>query len=253
MGRRITDADLNNFAIRSFRDTADQDYIAARLACRAGLIPQFHWSALQAIEKYLKGILLLNRIVAKNVRHDLERALTYAEKLSFRIELSKGSRELIKLLDTCGRFRYLETSWSMYGPRLCLLDQAVWEVRRYCQVLDFEGVFPDGSRRNLLAANLKAITASEKSPHRFHLMAGRLEEIVAKKAHPARAALIWQNFYFGPRGRKTVRMRTGFSAVNAPLSLHPEILDEVLRYVFLPKEVVEAFRREIAQRASRRS
>ena len=253
MGRRITDADLNSFAIRCFRDTADQDYIAARLSYRAGLIPQFHWSALQAIEKYLKGILLLNRIVAKNLSHDLELALAHADKLSFRIELTDGTRNLIKLLDTYGRFRYLETSWSIHGPRLCLLDRAVWEVRRYCQVLDFEGVFPDGSRRNLLSANLKALKASEKLPHRHHLFGGRLEEIVAKETHPARPGLIWQNLYFGSRGRKAVRMRTGFSAVNAPLSLHPEILEEVLRYVYLPKEVVKAFRAEICKRSKSRA
>jgi len=45
----IDDAALNSFAIRSFRDVADFDYIAARMAYRARLIPQFHWSALQAI------------------------------------------------------------------------------------------------------------------------------------------------------------------------------------------------------------
>jgi len=55
---------INNFATRSFRDTGDGDYIAARLAYRAQLIPQFLWSSLQAIEKYLKCVLVLNRIRA---------------------------------------------------------------------------------------------------------------------------------------------------------------------------------------------
>lgn len=45
---------VNDFAARSFRDVADRDYVAARLACRAGLMPQFLWSAQQAFEKYLK-------------------------------------------------------------------------------------------------------------------------------------------------------------------------------------------------------
>jgi hypothetical protein len=44
---------LNDFAKRCFRDVADHDYILARLAYRSGLFPQFHWCALQAIEKYL--------------------------------------------------------------------------------------------------------------------------------------------------------------------------------------------------------
>lgn len=32
---------INDFAIRSFRDTADEDYIAARMCWRAQLIPPF--------------------------------------------------------------------------------------------------------------------------------------------------------------------------------------------------------------------
>ncbi|MBU0482592.1 MAG: hypothetical protein KKG47_15985 [Proteobacteria bacterium] len=70
---------LNDFAIRSFRDVADSDYIAARMAYRAQLVQQFLWSGLQAMEKYLKCILLLNRIKAKNVRHDLAVALRLIE------------------------------------------------------------------------------------------------------------------------------------------------------------------------------
>ena len=54
------DRELNLFAIRSFRDVADNDYIAARLAYRAHLPGQFLWSCEQAIEKYLKFILFLS-------------------------------------------------------------------------------------------------------------------------------------------------------------------------------------------------
>ena len=49
---------LNNIATRSFRDVADQDYIAARLCYRSNLMVQFVWMAEQAIEKYLKAILV---------------------------------------------------------------------------------------------------------------------------------------------------------------------------------------------------
>lgn len=42
---------LNDFATRCFRDVADGDYIAARLAWRAKLFPQFLSSAQQAPEK----------------------------------------------------------------------------------------------------------------------------------------------------------------------------------------------------------
>ena len=56
-------AKINHFAIRCFRDTGDADYLAARMAMRARLAIPFLWSAEQAIEKYLKCILLLNRHV----------------------------------------------------------------------------------------------------------------------------------------------------------------------------------------------
>ena len=67
---------LNDFAYRSFRDVADGDYISARMAWRARLLSQCLWGAQQTIEKYLKCILLLNRIEAPNVRHDLGAALS---------------------------------------------------------------------------------------------------------------------------------------------------------------------------------
>src|SRR5262249_9687490 len=38
------DRDLNSFAFRSFRDVADADYIAARMAYRALLPVQFLWA-----------------------------------------------------------------------------------------------------------------------------------------------------------------------------------------------------------------
>ena len=38
---------LNDFALRSFRDIADGDYITARWACRAGLLPQYLWASQQ--------------------------------------------------------------------------------------------------------------------------------------------------------------------------------------------------------------
>jgi len=94
---------LNDFAIRSFRDTGDYDYVCARMAYKAQLYPQFLWSGLQAIEKYLKCILLLNRIEAKNVYHDLEAALQLLKKdAPFEIRLSEPSLQFIKYFDTYG-------------------------------------------------------------------------------------------------------------------------------------------------------
>ncbi len=64
---------------------------------------------------------------------------------------------------------------------------------------------------------------------------------------PAREPLLWQNGFFGKRARRTVRLRKWFQAHNAPLYLNPQILDEVLKYVFPPKELVEGYRRHTKQ------
>lgn len=246
-----TSALLNDFAIRCFRDVADQDYIAARLSYRARLIPQFHWSGLQAIEKYLKAILLFNRIKAKDVNHDLARALHYAKKLPFDLNLSTSSTELIDHLDTYGRFRYLESSFHVHGPKLVQLDKTVWEIRRYCRVLDYELKLSDGRSKRMLDLELTRIGNSEKSPpHQFQLQGGMLEKILEKKDHPARKALVWQNGFFGSSVRRRVRMVQHFHATNAPLTLHPEILEEVLKYVYLPKEVVVAYQEVLTKRSS---
>lgn len=239
---------INDFAIRCFRDTADHDYIAARACYRAELIQQFHWLSLQAIEKYLKGILLLNRIRAKNVNHDLERALKLTEQLPFPLTLSTSTEKLIEHLDTFGRFRYLESSFFIYGAKLVELDRAVWEIRRFCRSLNYDIEDRNGGRKNMLAAELAAIDASKKRPpHEFKRVHGFLEKVLAKSDHPARTILVWQNAFFTKRARKGVRMKIPFHATNSPLSLHPEILDDVLEFVFLPKDVVRAYREAVSE------
>ena len=236
---------LNDFATRSFRDVADYDYIAARMAYRAHLGPQFLWCSLQAIEKYLKCILLLNRIPAKKLGHDLGRALELVEnRAPFKLRLRTEAREFIKHLDTYGRFRYLETPFYIMGLQLMQLDRAVWDIRRYCRVLDYEIRLADGRIKHMLDVEIRMIEDSEtKPPQAFRFVGeGMLEKIVANKKHPAREPLIWQNLFFGKKPRKRIHVRTYSYSSNSPLSMRPEILDDVLNYVFLPKDVIAAYR-----------
>lgn len=234
---------INDFATRSFRDVADQDYIAARLSYRHGLHSQFHWQSLQALEKYLKAILLYNRVKAKDINHDLDKAIKHTRKLPFLLKRSPITDKFIQHLSDFGRFRYLESSYFIRGPKLAELDKAVWEIRRYCKVLDYDIILPSGKTENMLNQELHAIEISDqKPPQRFRITGGLIERIIDKSEHNSRSALIWQNLFFGNTIRRQVRMPSAFHAVNAPLYLHPEILDEVLEYVFLPKEVVKAYR-----------
>jgi len=235
---------INDFAFRSFREVADYDYIAARMAYRAKLVPQFLWSSLQSIEKYLKCIFLLNRIKASSLRHDLGAALGLLEKRApFELRLRQPGREFIEHLDTYGRFRYLETPFHLMGLEIMQLDMAVWDIRRYCQVLDYEINLPNGEKKQMFDIEIRTIEHSEtKSPHAFSIIGGALEKIIADRKHPARQPLLWQNLFFGQRARKRARLQRYMHATNSPLFLHPEILDDVLEYVFLPKDVINACR-----------
>ncbi|BCG47157.1 hypothetical protein GEOBRER4_n1980 [Citrifermentans bremense] len=240
---------MNDFATRSFRDIADQDYIAARLSYRYGLYSQFHWQSLQAIEKYLKAILLYNRIKASDINHNLECALKHTKKLPFRIRRSKSTDEFINHISNFGRFRYLESSYFIHGPKIVELDKAIWEIRRYCTVVNYD-IKQDGEIKNMLQLEIQKIKESEKHPpHTFRISGGLLEKIVENKNNSSRSALIWQNAFFGKVTRKQVSVPTAFQAVNSPLYLHPEILEEILKFVFLPKEVADAYR-EVAKKKS---
>ncbi len=242
------DRRINDFAKRSFRDIADGDYVAARLACRNGLMPQFLWSAQQAIEKYLKYILLVNRISSKGVGHDIKAAFGLTEKLSFKLSLSERSRRFFDHVATCGEYRYLEISYFVVGHSLVDLDLAVWEIRRYAQVLDVFGKTLPNEENLMLAEAWHALRESERNPPRpFRLRNGLLEAIVDDKRNPARAALVWQNPCFGSRARKRIRAKQYINAQNAPLYLFPDMLEEIEKLVWIPKRVQAAYREHLAR------
>jgi hypothetical protein len=218
---------VDDFAIRSFRDVADGDYISARMACRAQLTVQYLWASQQAIEKYLKCILLLNRIPAKKVRHHLSAGLT-AIKTSgtLALNLVKPTEEFIDYLDQYGQFRSLEVSNVAFGHDLLRLDRAVWELRRFCT----------------LEPGPRALTLRDGQPApKAHIPGGELEKIIANAKNPARAALLWQNAFFGRRVRRRVKLAGWCKASNSPLYLNPHIRDEILKYVYLPKDLKERY------------
>lgn len=103
-------ARVNQFGIRCFRDTGDLDYIAARLAMRSGLGAPFLWSASQAVEKYLKCILFVNRMNTKDLGHDLKAALKRVnDQLPFAINLTHREQKVFEHLAQWNSDRYLLT------------------------------------------------------------------------------------------------------------------------------------------------
>lgn len=223
---------LNSFATQSFRDQADRDYIAARLACRAELYPQFLWAAQQAVEKYLKAILLYNRIKAPKVGHNLMAAMEFTKQLPFVIELSPRSQKFIDHLSECGEFRYLDVPYHVDGHLILDVDLTVWELRRYCQVLYcFERVLPPREQELLEQSRRDLVKSSSEPRYKYRLHGGILETILDTPKHPSRPGLIWQNACYGTRSRSTVRVKDHMHAQNPILFLYPEMLDTLLEYV----------------------
>lgn len=228
------DRAINTFATRSFRDTADQDYIAARMAYRAELFPQFLWMAQQAIEKYLKALLCFYRIPATKIGHDIQKALELANGLPFKLNLSEAARETIDHISAYGPYRYLDVPWFITGYFLPKFDYAVWELRRYCQPIDHEALAPDGTYPPVM----DAIDSQHGKPYqRFAIEGGLLEKILETKGHKARSALIWHNPCFGLKARTKFGAQWHLNASNPQLMLSPEILDTVVKLVHIPKDV----------------
>lgn len=244
---------VNDFALRSFRETADKDYIAARMAYRARLIQPFRWSALHCLEKYVKGILFLNRVDAKKLGHSvlpgIERMKQHGK---FELDLSAATVEFIKKLESDGaEDRYYLVSYEIEPFDIARFDRAVWELRRYCQPLDYDEVDMNGKTVNLLTHELDRVhRAKEKHEKGTCITGGILEKIIEKKDHPAREALIWNNLFFGPSRRKAVKMRPDWEAGNSPFFLHPEIIDEVIKYVNVPRDIAEKVRELAKQKAA---
>lgn len=126
-----TDAKINDYITRSFRDVADDGYIAARALYRIGLDRQFLWAALQAVEKYLKAILLYHRIGIKGLRHDIWLALEKVRSVpQLTFEIPPSVENFVKQLAIQGSNRYFDRPINTDGMELLKLDHTVWYLRK---------------------------------------------------------------------------------------------------------------------------
>ena len=208
------DAKINDYITRSFRNAADEDYIAARALYRARLDLQFLWSALQTIEKYLKAVLLYHRATTKGLRHDLSTALGRVRgirDLSFQIP--GDVTKFIERLSAQGINRYFEHPINTDGLGLLELDKAVWHLRKYC----------------------RPVPADAKAPIR-----GRLEQILDNPS-VTRSALVWKNLYFGRY--KKIKFSGRIKWANPSNFIFPEIFPDLDKIIQFSKPVRDHFLR----------
>jgi len=235
---------LNEFANRSFRDIADRDYIAARMSYRAGLDEPFLWSALQAIEKYLKAIHLYNAESAKGFGHDIAKLMKSAKAIpDIQFELPEDVENFIQYLNDYGANRYLEFPSSVRMNALFELDRSVWHIRRFCQYMRAEFPRDDGTTVSQLPWLLTIINDDEykEHPHRFSLFGGYLEKVLKNKTDAA-PFLIWKNFYYGRNHKKIVKnFKNRSSGANPVHLMHPEAYDVLKDYVHFTPETKKYF------------
>jgi HEPN domain-containing protein len=211
---------LNSFATDVFRKQADFDYVAARMNYRMCLRQQFLWSGQQAIEKYLKAILLYNgksaRFYNQNGRrkfgHDLVALNVEVNRLEYlRYELPDWAPQFIEYLKELGGFnRYLSKSSYNNRDALHRLDELVWNIRRYCQYIPGRGIECTEQLPIMREAVINSINnpAKRDNPVEFKLFRGELERIInLHHKEPARKALVWANFFYGKRNRNVVSFR----------------------------------------------
>lgn len=211
------------------------------MAYRARLHSQAQWSALQALEKYFKWLLVLNQISTKKLGHDLNRAVELIDKkLPFAFWFDKSSREFVAHLNEFGQYQYLEMSYVVIPLELPRLDQAVWQVRRHCQPIAWMN--GNDTSAQLQSLQTQVEISNSKLAYKFRIDGGELERVLDDKAALARRELVWQNMYFGGRHLRRFILRRGdYISVHTPLTLNPEILDDVEQLVFLPAHIRERY------------
>ena len=219
----------NDFIHRSFRDQADCDYIAARASNKIDLFDQFLWSGLQAIEKYLKAILLYYERSTKSISHDLTKALELVEDIpDIKSDFSDKLKEYVEYFSFYGNNRYFEFSKQTEGYELLKLDYSVWSIRRYCQDLSFLKEYGKEKKDHFTGyINWLRSEKCKDYPQKFRLYSsrGHLEEVLdTDKFLAQRRILIWKNRFYGKYKKHKIKLWIKGRISNPTHYLYPHLL-----------------------------
>jgi len=239
---------LNAFATEVFRKQADYDYVSARMNYRMKLRQQFLWSGQQAVEKYLKAILLFNGRSSRRpdpdrtgseYGHDLLALHEHVKTihyLDYRLP-DWSERFLAYLRDLGGHNRYMSRRSYSMPDAIHKLDELVWNIRRYCQPIPDRGLGCKSAVPRMKEAFIRDINSQkhEDNPCGFRLFRGELEEIVKRpRSDKARQALVWANFFYGARNRRQVtcsRMSSSEVPPQCRSRFPKKDMDEIKRFI----------------------
>jgi HEPN domain-containing protein len=238
---------LNEIAILCFRNIADNDYISARTLFRYELFHQAYWCSLQAIEKYLKAILLFNgkSIINISKAHDLNVSLKEINIIKeIKFNLPSDVLTFINAIDYEGANRYFEYPYEFEQISLFKLDKTVWHIRKYCFCLKGQVKYEE-SLVDLLPFNLIEIENKKyaENPHKYKIN-GELENILQDKNSLKRKQLIWNNKYYGSRKKSKISLNyVKYIGGNPPHFLDENIFDDIKKYVKFSQRVKEYFKK----------
>jgi hypothetical protein len=215
-----------------FRDAGDEDYLVARWAARSGLYFQFYWSAQQTMEKYLKGILLLNGENIGHLGHDLCQLYQATKKIVgalipdllcppryFPKSAAFMSRSFELTENFIFRFneygnpgnRYRHYGMTFQGLDLHRFDEVSFQLRRLVFPLDMQYSGTPVTYRYMLA------NEPNLQPHTSFPFLRR------KKGEPLEQCeytFAWRNFsYFEEKAKEDGKINSGYSASNSELLL----------------------------------
>lgn len=148
----MTSDELRNakadFVRRTFFNTADDNYIAARWCYSNKMPADFHWLAVHALEKYIKAALLMNEKSAKRDGHNVVQlyqklATTWPQLLPSMLTVPEEHQRgrpneapinFLQRLYANGNEhnRYAFLGYAHYPLDILLFDQMVFAVRRMC-------------------------------------------------------------------------------------------------------------------------
>ena len=239
--------EIIRFVTQCFRDNADKDYINARFCYFSKLDSQCLWTSQQAIEKYLKSILLFNGISTKKLGHDLissVKKLNSIKGIQFPFISSKLFHEFIEYLDTFGNNRYHEFTSQLKYDIIPNLDFVVWHIRKYCQrIREYNnGInniaeFPiDVKQKNNVELNY------DKYPNRFKISGGYIEKLIQSNTYSlARKYLVYKNPYFGKNRKKKLNYPFHSITFSTNLFSRPKLYYNLKDLVQFSKKTREYF------------
>ena len=192
----------NEVVTHFFVNTADQDYILARISHHGDIVNGFFWAAGQAIEKYLKASLLLNGKSSKGYSHDLvklfEAVNQYASDLfperltkppQLKTEFFNGEETPVEFLKRIEPYTDPNSRYNIFGyclspGDLFYLDQFIFAARRVAFRLD--------------ARASRTVHEMLVSLPKYQPRKGLLDKIITDSNHKFYDAVLHFNFPFAP-------------------------------------------------------